>query len=102
MWSMGLDPLERIEAFQAIDIQLAIEVIDLVLECLGKQALSLDAHFLPASVTRLDDDALSPLDPRPVSGHGKAALLGLVVALDLHDLGVDDRRERPVNLDHRD
>ena len=61
----GLDLAQRAHVVKAVDIENAVEVVDLVLERLAKEALALDAHVAALAVLRLDGDGPGALAPRP-------------------------------------
>src|SRR5436853_519888 len=73
-----LAALQLVERLHSIDVQQAIEVVDLVLEGLGQQAVGRAPELLAVPIARLDGDLLGALQPAPEARHRQAALVWLV------------------------
>ena len=90
---LRLDLHEGFEAGEAVDVEDAVDVVDLVLECLGQEVvLGLDADLLAGGFEALGDDGRGAghlLDA--VAGNREAALRDEALAAALHDLRVDQR-----------
>src|SRR5215472_12455580 len=78
-------------------------MIDLVLQRLGKEDLGVaDALLLALAVERLHRYPFGARDLTPEARHRQAALVELVLANRLDDLGIDEHRELLVDLDDRE
>src|SRR3954470_4900680 len=91
-------------AGEPVEEELAVEVVDLVLQAAGHQPAAREPQRLPVDVETLDDAVHGAHGGRPDSGHRQAALvavLGLLRQFDdrrvhhVPDLAVDVVRERP-------
>src|SRR5438067_7699689 len=59
----GLDLAELlVQVVEAVDVQDAVEVVDLVLQRLAEEAFALEAHVAALAVLRLDGDGPGALD----------------------------------------
>src|SRR5919201_2517067 len=87
-----LDPAQEIERGKPIDVQDAVEVIELVLERAREEPFRSRGEAFPVAVQRAHPHHYRPLDVDQVNRDGEAALrprLRLLGALD--DLGIDER-----------
>src|SRR5690606_13659258 len=85
----GLLPLRLL---QTVDVEHAVEVVDLVLEAAGHELLALDYDGLAVEVDALDAGVPGALRGEPQPRHGQAALVTVLVLLlgDLDEPGVED------------
>jgi hypothetical protein len=79
-----------LEAREVLDEHLPLEVIHLVLDADRKQALGFQLERLPGGVQRAHFDLLGALDNVINSGHRKAALFTLLLAVPRDDFRVDE------------
>src|SRR5687767_14681033 len=87
---------------QVVEEQLAVEVVDLVLQAAREQLGRLDLVRVAVEVHRAHDDVLWPLDVRIDVGDREAAFLRLGLARRLEDLGIDDDERLSLDVDHRE
>src|SRR5690625_2500936 len=66
---------------KAIDVQHAVEVVDLVLQGPSHESLALDGHGLAVEVDALDPGIPSPLGGEPQARHREAPLIAVLVFL---------------------
>src|SRR5215216_3480433 len=85
----GARPAKLLQAFEPVDVHLAVEMVDLMLERLPEQAIAAQADLFAAGVPRLNGDPPTPLYLCPVAGHGQAAFVRLPLVLALDDLRID-------------
>src|SRR4030095_4504289 len=69
-----VDLAELVHALEAIDVQDAVQGVDLVLQRLPEQALALDPHVAALAILRLDRHGPVALHVRHVAGDRQAAL----------------------------
>src|SRR5688572_21044290 len=92
-------PLEQPEI---VDEQLAVQVIDLVLEAARQQLGRVELDRFPLAVLRLDDDAHRALDVGVDVGNRQATLFAPLRSLAMHDLRIDDDVSRAIDVHDRD
>ena len=90
---LGLDA-GLLELGQVVDEDLALQMIQFVLDADGQQAVGLYLLRLPIQIQVAHGDALGTLDPVINPGHRQAALLTDLLALVGDDLGVDQHEQR--------
>src|SRR6202034_4357631 len=79
-----------LEDTQVVDEQLAVQMIDLVLEAPGEEVGALDFERLPVAVERADDDACGAVDVAVYLGDRETALFSPCRAFLEEYLGVDE------------
>jgi len=81
--------LQIIKIVQAVNVDRALQMVNLVLEGLSEQPFRIrDADFLAVGVACLDGHFLLPENPAPVARNGEAPFFKEVLTLRLDDLGV--------------
>lgn len=94
----GADGDEFAAGGDVVDVEDAVDVVDLVLEGLGEEGVDggLDAEVAAVAVDGLGGDVAGAGDLGLVAGHGEAALHDEAFARVLDDLGVDEGEEAVV------
>ena len=87
---------------QVVDVELALQVVELVLQGTPEQARAADLVLAAGAVLGDDPDMLAARDVGDKAGNGEAALQVAVVALGPHDAGVDELEEPVPHLDDGD
>ena len=93
MFQLAADAI-ALELGEIIDVQLAVEMVDLVLDTLRQQPLAGELEGLAFSVQRLDGGLAVPLDLVVMPRHRQAALLDQLGGLGGNDLGIDHHNRR--------
>ncbi len=100
-----LDPGYRdevVERLEVVDVELALEVVELVLHGARQQARAHRLDALAVAVLGFDPDLLLALHVGHVAGHGEAALEVVALARGADDDGVDQLVELALDLDDTD
>src|SRR5215211_1744072 len=90
---------ELVHGVEVVDVELAVEVVELVLECAAQQPRARDLDLAPAAILRRDPDLLLPGDVRRVPGNGEATLEIAVLARRSDDPRVHELMDAVVDLD---
>jgi 16S rRNA (guanine1207-N2)-methyltransferase len=109
VWDLAHSPLPQrlhrlatLVVLQHVEQQLAVQVVEFVLEQAGEEFVGLDRHFVAVDVDADDMDLLRPHDLERHVGHGEAPFLVFPLTGGFDDLRIDEYLRIVVEVVHEE